>query len=194
MGSPAHLYLGRLPRIDRPAQERALTDSGRFSADRIAELYERWSPDCRRFLWALNRDAELAEELLQATFGRLVESGHGVGIGSERAWLFRVAHNEVMQWRRRNGVHARGLRKLGDEYARDSQQEPWQPLLRNEDVERVRRALVELPADQRHVVEQRIDAERTFADIARELEVPIGTVLTRMRLALAKLQRALRDP
>jgi RNA polymerase sigma factor (sigma-70 family) len=170
-------------------------DSDRLPAERIAELYERWSPDVRRFLWALTRDAELADELAQVTFSRLVESGHGVREGAERAWLFRVAHNEAMQWRRRNGVHARGLKKVAEASSlREQLEEPWQRLICDEDAIRVRRALAELPADQRHVVEQRIDAERTFADIARELRKPIGTVLTRMRLALAKLERALRDP
>jgi RNA polymerase sigma factor (sigma-70 family) len=170
-----------------------LTDSERLPAHRIAELYERWSPDVRRFIWALTRDADLADELLQATFGRLVESGQSVGAGAERAWLFRVAHNEVMQWRRRVAVHARGLQKIVGEHGQRLQPEPWRRLLQHEDAARVRRALAALPLEQRHVVEQRIDAERTFADIAADLGVPLGTVLTRMRLALAKLDRALRD-
>lgn len=171
-----------------------MKDSDRLPAQRIAELYERWSPDVLRFLWALTRDADLAEELAQATFGRLVESGHGVREGAERAWLFRVAHNEAMQWRRRNGVHARGVKKVTEAASLREQLEPWQRLVRGEDAKRVRRALAELSPEQRHVVEQRIDAERTFAEIAKELRKPLGTVLTRMRLALAKLERALRDP
>jgi RNA polymerase sigma factor (sigma-70 family) len=179
---------------DRAAQECAVKNSDQLPAQRIAELYERWSPDIRRFLWALTRDAELADELAQATFGRLVESGHGVREGAERAWLFRVAHNEAMQWRRRNGVHARGLEKVADMASLREQPEPWRRLVRDEDAKRVRRALAALPPEQRHVVEQRIDAEQTFAEIAKELRKPIGTVLTRMRLALAKLERALRDP
>lgn len=171
-----------------------MKDSDRLPAQRIAELYEQWSPDVRRFLWALTRDADLADELAQATFGRLAESGHGVREGAERAWLFRVAHNEAMQWRRRNGVHARGLKKVAEMVTLREQPEPWQRLVRGEDAKRVRRALAALPPEQRHVVEQRIDAGQTFAEIAKELRKPIGTVLTRMRLALAKLERALRDP
>lgn len=165
-----------------------------LQAQGIAELFERWSPDIRRFLWALTRNADVADDLAQVTFSRLVESGHGIQPGSERAWLFRVAHNEAMLWRRRNGVQARGLRKVAEAAARIAPVEPWQRLVSDEDAARVRRALTELPPEQRHVVEQRIDAGQTFRAIAKELNKPIGTVLTRMRLALAKLERALRDP
>lgn len=170
-----------------------MTDSDRLPASRIAEVYERWSPEVRRFLWALTREPELAEELLQATFSRLVEAGAGVREGAERAWLFRVAHNEVGQWRRRNGVQSRGLEKAARQAAMRSEPEPWQRLACREDAARVRRALAALPAEQRRVVEQRIDGNRTFAEIAQEEGVPLGTVLTRMRLALAKLQRFLSD-
>ncbi len=41
------------------------------------------------------------------------------------------------------------------------------------------------------MVERRIDSDQTFAEIAAELNVPLGTVLTRMRLALAKLKLVL---
>ncbi|MCA9247413.1 MAG: hypothetical protein KDA42_09870, partial [Planctomycetales bacterium] len=49
----------------------------------------------------------------------------------------------------------------------------------------------ELPSEQREVVRMRIYEEKKFAEIAAELELPLGTVLTRMRLALKKLEAAL---
>ncbi len=72
--------------------------------------------------------------------------------------------------------------------------DPHQPddrLARSETSEQVRRALAELPADQRQVVEMRIYQDKTFAAIADELSAPLGTVLTRMRLALKRLSRRL---
>ena len=43
------------------------------------------------------------------------------------------------------------------------------------------------------MVEQRIYGEKTFAVIAEELKVPLGTVLTRNRLAMEKLRAALNE-
>lgn len=170
-----------------------MTDSDRLPASRIAEVYEQWAPDVRAYLRALVRNSEQAEELLQATFARLVEAGHAVQSSSMRAWLFRVAHNEAMLWRRRAGIHQRAVQGIVAVGQGGSPQEPWHRFVSREDIERVRRALAELPAEQRQVVEQRIYGERTFAEIAKEVGVPLGTVLTRMRLALVKLGRRLRD-
>jgi RNA polymerase sigma-70 factor (ECF subfamily) len=63
--------------------------------------------------------------------------------------------------------------------------------VQGEDVARVRVAIDRLPPEQRRVVEQRIDEGRTFAEIAAESGLPLGTVLTRMRLAHEALRKAL---
>jgi len=163
--------------------------AGRLDPDAILEIYRRWRHDVHGFLLALTRDAELAEELLQATFSRLVESGHSARPPSVRGWLLKVAHNELRAWRRRADVHGRWLGRATPRA--ESEPLPWERLARGEDAERVRRALAELPAEQRAVVEARIHQGRPFAAIAAESGLPLGTVLTRMRLALEKLRRAL---
>jgi len=165
----------------------------RLAPERIKDLHERWAPDVRAFLWGLTRNPEQVEELLQATFAKLVESGHTVDESSARGWLFKVAHNEAMLWRRKAGIHDRAIQKLIPVLKAADDSRPWATLLRAEEAERVQKALKSLPQDQKYVVEQRIYAEKTFAVIAGELGVPIGTVLTRMRLALAKLEKALQS-
>ena len=55
----------------------------------------------------------------------------------------------------------------------------------------LRKALGELPAEQGRVVWARMYEDKTFAQIAEEFGLPLGTVLTRMRLALEKLRRTL---
>ena len=62
-------------------------------------------------------------------------------------------------------------------------------MVRREDVAKLKELLAELPPDQQHVVRQRMYEGKTFAVIADELNVPLGTVLTRMRLAMEKLQK-----
>jgi RNA polymerase sigma-70 factor (ECF subfamily) len=162
---------------------------------RVREAYECWAPEIRAFLVGLTRDAEMAEELVQATFGRLVEAGTAAGASSLRGWLFRVAHNEAMLARRKAGVRGRGVQAAGvrAELAGrlDGDQPPWAALVQAEDVARVRAAIERLSPEQRAVVEQRVDAGRTFAEIAAESGLPLGTVLTRMRQAHEALRKAL---
>ena len=168
-------------------------ESQRLSPERVAAVYAELGVEIRAFLLGLTRDPEQSEELLQATFGRLVEVGHTARDESLRGWLFRVAYNEVMRSRRRRGVHKRGLERLWQDAGEASAAAPWSGLVRSEEVERVRRALAVLPPEQRHVVERRIWGGMTFAEIAAETAAPLGTVLTRMRLALRKLEESLHD-
>ena len=68
---------------------------------------------------------------------------------------------------------------------------PQSDVVRKESVEGVRRAIEELSPEQQRVVRMRIYEEKTFAVIAAEIGAPLGTVLTRMRSAMQKLELAL---
>ena len=60
-----------------------------------------------------------------------------------------------------------------------------------EELERVRTALVRLPPEQQLVVQLRLIENKTFNEIAQLLGLPLGTVLSRMRLAMEKLRSKL---
>ncbi|MEM8734945.1 MAG: sigma factor-like helix-turn-helix DNA-binding protein, partial [Planctomycetota bacterium] len=66
-------------------------------------------------------------------------------------------------------------------------------LASQEQVERLRVAIASLPEGQAEVVIRRLDREQSFAEIAEELELPLGTVLSRMRLAMAKLRKQIQE-
>jgi RNA polymerase sigma-70 factor (ECF subfamily) len=113
--------------------------------------------------------------------------------GSLRSWLFQVAYREAMAIRRRQGVEARSLEKVFWSSRRQLEL-PDEEVIRREAVTRVRAAVERLPPEQQAVVKLRIHEELTFAEIAAKLNVPLGTVLTRMRSALHKLHQALHEP
>lgn len=146
----------------------------------------------RRFVWGLVRESSVVADVVQATLAIAWEKGQEIPPSNRKAWLFQVAYNEAMQWRRRRSIQDRayagwlnGQRTVGPE-------PPDRSLARGETIEAVRRAINELPAEQRSVVVARMYEEKTFAEIAREGNVALGTVLTRMRLALDKLRGKLR--
>jgi RNA polymerase sigma-70 factor (ECF subfamily) len=159
----------------------------------IGGLYVEHADALRAFLTGLLRNRDLASEALQATFGKAVARGHGVQPGSLRSWLFQVAYREAMAIRRRQGIEARSLQKLSW-ISRHHSDAPEEDVVRWESIRRVKAALERLPEEQRTVVNLRIYEEKTFAEIAASLDVPLGTVLTRMRLALQKLQQTLHEP
>lgn len=167
-------------------------DEARFDPASIGSQYVADADSLRAFLFGLLRNRELANEALQATFGIAVQKGATVNPASFRSWLFQVAYNEAMQIRRRQGIETRNLERLSW-ISRKRSETPEEDLVRRESVRRVREAMQELPAEQLEVVQLRIYEEQTFQEIARRLQLPLGTVLTRMRLALKKLQARLRE-
>jgi RNA polymerase sigma-70 factor, ECF subfamily len=155
----------------------------------VAALYAEHAEPLRRFLVGVLRDPSLAGDVLQATFTKVLQAGHGTRAESRRAWLFQVAYREAMAIRRREATAQRAVGRLA--WSQRTGDEPAdEPLVRLETVEAVRAALERLPAKQRQVVQMRIYEEKTFAAIADELRIPLGTALARMRAGMKKLRES----
>jgi len=158
----------------------------------VEELLAEHAPALRNFLGARCRDDELAAELLQEVSARLVAAAPRVSLnGNARGYLFRIAANVWHDHLRRELVRRRAVVHL---------QEVPQPvpptdarLLERELREAVRRAVSALPREQREVVELRQERGLTFQAIADRLHRPLGTVLTQMRAAIARIGEALED-
>lgn len=125
---------------------------------------------------------------------------------SLKAWLFQVAYREALTIRRRDAVHAKATQKiqesesthggqqlLGQGAAGSHHDNPASQLVRLEEIGRVQAAVEELSSEQRQVVRMRMHDGRKFAEIAAELGIPLGTVLSRMQSALKHLRRKLQD-
>jgi RNA polymerase sigma factor (sigma-70 family) len=163
---------------------------GSLDSSIVAALYVEHGEELRRFLLGILRDAHLTSDVLQATFVKMAQQGHQTKVESRKAWLFRVAYHEAMAIRRREGVGERVLRRVAWQ-SNGAAGPADEPLLRLETVQSVREALDELPAEQRQVVRMRIYEGKTFATIAKELKIPLGTALGRMRAATIKLRARL---
>jgi len=159
----------------------------------LASLHAEIAGELQAYLLGIVRNREVAGDLTQETFTKLVERPPDSAVRSARAWAFRVAHNLAIDWKRRQ---SRERSCLGGDWwqaDRKTAGENTANLLLEEQKERIQAAIGRLPEEQRTVVRMRIFEEKKFALIAEELKLPLGTVLTRMRLALEKLSRSLAD-
>jgi len=144
----------------------------------------------------LLRDRSAAEEVLQQTFLKLLESWQTVRLETAKGWLFTAAYHEAMARRRRNKVDETALNRLWSTpvwQAATERPDAASTLTQQQDLQTMRAALNDLPATQREIVERRIYREQPFAAIAQEIGCPVNTVLSRMRLALEKLKRRLEE-
>lgn len=174
---------------------------GKLDPATVAELYDCHAESLRAFLIGLLRNREVADDVLQTVFAQTLAAGHTARDETRRGWLFRVAYHEAMLRKRRQAVEARSLQQLAlqspsrnDPAGREAEYVAEEAAIRRESAAQVRAALDQLPAVQRDVVWRRIYHGQTFKAIADELQIPVGTVLTRMRLGLGRLARLLKPP
>jgi RNA polymerase sigma factor (sigma-70 family) len=162
---------------------------------RLSALYTEHEQRLRRFVVGILRDAAAADDIVQIAFAKAAESAGDVPPAAMKSWLYRVAMNEAISWRRRAGFDRAATAVLANRRS-PAGERPEAGLVRKETIDAVRRALENLSPAERRVVLARVYEDRKFVEIAAETKSPLATVITQMRRALEKLRRQLnrRDP
>ena len=146
--------------------------------------------ELRRFVWGVVRNATQVDDVIQATYLKAVEKGATARPDTAKGWLFRVAYREALVLKRRESIQTRTTQTLAALPTR-SAPKPDENMIQSETVAAVRQAMTALSEPQRRVVLARMHGDQTFAQIAAESGLPLGTVLTHMRRALEKMRRVL---
>lgn len=175
----------------RPTEATLTPQKQSLSAEAVARLYDEHARELLLFLTGVLRDAHLAADVLQITYSRLLEQGGQTAQETRKAWLFRVAFNEAIDWRRKQSRRDRLLPEAMQTRPCFAA-EPIVEILQREAVGQVREAIDQLPLVQQEVLRRRMYEEQTFAEIAKDLGIPLGTALGRMRQALEQLRKLMR--
>lgn len=133
--------------------------------------------------------------------GKIVPSVKNSGnVNPLRAWLFRVATNEALLVKRKLSTQAKHLEGLAwlqrmssmsHSSGTNLSNDPHQVAIAAEQQHLVKQYLAKLPEEQQTIVRMRIYENLKFIEIAEELNLPLGTVLTRMRTALHAIKTGL---
>jgi len=133
----------------------------------LTEIYDRYSPDIFRYACRFLDDNELAEDCVADTFHRfLIAVRGGTSFENIRAYLYRVAHNWITDHYRR---HPPPSISLSDEFHSDPEGNPSHLVAEELDRQRVRAALLMLPAEQRQVIELRFMEDWSHAEVSHAL-------------------------
>lgn len=151
--------------------------------------FEQYQAGLRCFLKSrLGQDSDV-DDCLQNVLLKWLQHRDRVPPPVTRAWLFTVASNEsALVWRKRvrNQQVLQSLAEQTDEHT-----QPPDHVDQRETHEVIRRAVNRLPEDMQAVVRLRLESDATFEQIAEQLNIPLGTALSRMHRALAKLEKEL---
>lgn len=165
-------------------------------------LVWRWEKPLYNFIYKYVGDATLAEDLVQDTFIRVLKSiRRYTHLGSFSTWLYRIAINLCKDHIKRKRLPLISLHdyyttgsgeriyvqdRIQDEGARTDES-----LKAEEREELVRRLLASLPEEERIVILLKEYQELTFREIAEVLDVPEGTVKSRLYHALRSMRESL---
>lgn len=163
----------------------------RDTKDRAAfgALFSYFAPRVKSFLMKSGSAPEMAEECAQEVMATVWNKAHlfDGSKASVSTWIFTIARN-------------RRIDMIRKQRRPEPEDLPWGPqdapsaadtLVMQQETEILGRAIADLPEKQRRLIERAYFGELTHAEIAAETGLPLGTIKSRIRLALDRLRHAI---
>ena len=157
----------------------------------LAVLYDAYGAIAYGLALRVVGSTQEAEDVVQESFLALwrqadrLDSTRGL-----RGYLLSIVHHRAIDRIRRRGRRPEAELDLDLPLASDDE-DPADTAVRNDERETVRAALVALSNDQRRTVEMVYFQGMTMSEAAERLAIPVGTVKSRLRLALGRLRQEL---
>ena len=192
-----------------------LSLAGAGDGDAWRQLVEQFAGRVFGLLVRQCGDRELAEEITQATFVKVVSHIDRYDEqGRFESWLFRIAMNRLRDEMRRRKRQARPMdmspggngqddgagggggqwQAVQDKIVdRRDNEDPFESVSRKEQIQQLKDAIATLGEADQEILHLRHTAGLSFAQIAETLEQPLGTVLARGHRALGKLKKIMLD-
>lgn len=156
--------------------------------DAFQSLFLLFGPKIKALMMRSGSDSHSAEDLAQDVMLTLWRKAnlYTPERGTVSAWVFTIARNVRIDRLRRQS--SRVYEDIADLDLESSEADGEEATEISQRDRLVGQALAELPPDQRRVVEMSFIQDMPQAEIARALDLPLGTVKSRIRLAYAKLR------
>jgi RNA polymerase sigma-70 factor (ECF subfamily) len=159
----------------------------------FAGLFEHFAPRVKSYMLRLGAAPEAAEELAQETLlivWRRAEAYDPMKAAAS-TWVFAIARNLRIDVARRAN---RAPLRDDPAFELSSPPAPDSAVSAVEDEARISRAIATLPAEQARVITLSFFSDKPHSEIAAELNLPLGTVKSRLRLAMIRLRALLEEP
>jgi RNA polymerase sigma-70 factor (ECF subfamily) len=154
-------------------------------------LFEHFSPRLKSFLLkAGNLSEESAEELVQETMIKVWRrsSTYSPAQATASTWIYTIARNTRIDWFRKQSRENPAALNADDIYDNSEEESPYSTLVQIRRNDRISQQLQELPREQSEVLRMMYLQGMSGQQISDALSLPLGTVKSRTRLALAKLK------
>ena len=154
-------------------------------------LFEFFAPRLKAFMHRQGTDADMAEEIVQETMVNVWRKAgqFDPAKASVSTWIFTIARNLRIDLLRKEN---RPMPDMNDP-ALVPDPEPRAPevISRRQETSRLKQVVSGLPAEQQEVLRLAFFEEKAHAAVAAELDIPLGTVKSRIRLAFRRIRAEL---
>jgi RNA polymerase sigma-70 factor (ECF subfamily) len=185
----------RVVHADKADDVRLVERIARGDADALGELYDRYGRVAFGVLYRMLPGPEAAEEVAQDAFHAVWRqaASYRPDRGSVRTWLLAICRNAAIDWRRTKGKRAE--REVSIDAAAEllSDARVDERVVSALRAERIREVVGELPVEQREVLALAFWGGYSQSEIAVRTNTPLGTVKSRVRLAMNKLRERLEE-
>lgn len=160
--------------------------------DALGGIYDRHRQLVFRTALAITGDQEAAADLLQEVFLRLYRFGDRIDpYRPLEPWLYRMTANMAYTWASQRRRWYRLLQEMAERLARDGRPTPYHLVEQREQWGEVQRALEAISPEKRVVVVLYYLNGLSLAEIAEALELPLGTVKSRLHYGRKMLKKSL---
>ena len=154
------------------------------------ELIERWQERLWRHAWRLTGDEDAAYDVLQESWLAITRGLRRLhDAAAFHGWAYQIVSHKCRDWIRRE-ARRRGLKSTLEEQLLASQREV---VARQQRAATLREAIQSLPGADRAILALRYEEEFSTAEIAEILEIPEGTVKSRLYHARNRLRQIMRE-
>ena len=159
----------------------------------IAALYDRYSRIAFGMAYRVLGERGAAEDVVQEAFLSLWRRAESFETtrGSVRTWLLSIVHHRAIDRLRGTSGRTRQDATIDDFERVLAVEDPWREVSQVIQRETLQRAIAVLPQVQRQTVEMAYFDGYTQQEIATAMEVPVGTVKGRLRLAMQRMRSLL---
>ncbi len=172
-----------------PSDEQLLAQIASGDRRAFARLFGGYAGKVKGYLMRLGAPAALAEDLMQDAMVSVWRRATSFDASKAKAstWIFVIARNAWIDKLRREKTEL-AYRQTAIITEESDDESPDDAAVRGQTEAQVEEALATLSRDQREVVQLSFFEDRPHSEIAERLSLPLGTVKSRLRLALIKLR------